>query len=197
MLSLKKKDDLINYFAILLFRYLTAASPNAASYRVIEAGTRLLARDYPFGGTISKQLLEQVERSAHGASAGVRAEVATAVILKAPGQKYAGPLFTEAHLYIRVAFVIPEPYVESRPVLLDEIVLEDEGFLFGICDDEIEGLHHRHHLVELRIVGMRGAEIRPNAVAQASRFAYVKYLPRLILEQINPRLRRQRFQLFL
>jgi hypothetical protein len=176
---------------------MTAASPNTAPYGVVEAGARLFARDYPFGGTISKQFLKQVKCHTHRASAGVGAKVATSVIIKAPCQEYAGPFFIKGNFDIRIAFIIPQSDIVARSMLLNKVIFEDKGFLLGICDDEIEALYHGHHLVQLRVVGMRSAEIRPNAVAQAGRFSYIEHLPRLILEQINAGLCRQRLKLFL
>jgi hypothetical protein len=106
MFSFEEEDDLFYNLAILLFRYLTAASPDTAADRIIKAGAWLPACDNPSGRAIAKQLLQQVKGPAHRASAGVGPEVAPTVILKTPSQKHAGPLFIKRNFDIWIAFII-------------------------------------------------------------------------------------------
>jgi len=52
---------------------------------------------------------------------------------------------------VEVVLVVPEPYVIPGPVLLDEIVLKDQGLLLGACD------HYLHFVQVLEKIADQGA----------------------------------------
>ena len=84
MFAFQEIYDLTDDFTILLLRYLAAASANTTIDKVVEAGTRSPPCYYPSGRTITKQPLQQVEGLTYRTGAGVRAEIASAIVFVAP-----------------------------------------------------------------------------------------------------------------
>ena len=88
---------------------------------------------------------QQVERLADRVRVRVRTEVAHALALLAAQHHRARPLLVERDREVRVRLVVLQPDVEARPVLLDEVELEEERLdLVGRHDplDALRGLHH-------------------------------------------------------
>src|SRR6266705_379764 len=99
------------------------------------------------------------------------------------GNAYFGPYVPDStareaigrrHLDVREVLVVPQADVEARPVLLDEIVHEDQGLDLGARDDVLEVVD----LVQegVRLGGLPGArllEVRPDAALERARLADV------------------------
>jgi len=81
--------------------------------------------------------------------------------------------------------VVPQHHVEARPVLLDELVLEEHRLLLGAGDDHLDG---PEELVEERhegpLVGPGRAEVGADAAAQAGGLAHVDHHPHLVLHEV-------------
>ena len=69
-----------------------------------------------------------IERVPDGVGVGIGTEVAGSLALLASHHLRARPLVTERHREIRVALVVDQPHVETRTVLLDQVVFQHQGF---------------------------------------------------------------------
>src|SRR5207245_464940 len=87
-------------------------------------------------------------------------EVAAAVLDDLASDQDARPRVLHGDLHAHVALVVLQPDVVARPVLLDEVVLEDEGFLVAGGDQGLElgqALDQEAHLAALVALHRHGA----------------------------------------
>ncbi len=89
---------------------------------------------------------QRVEGLPDGVGVGVGTEVPAALVLGAPPDHGPGPLVAHRHGQERIALVVPQPHVEAGLVLLDEAVLEHDGFDVVADLDPLDGLRLGHHL---------------------------------------------------
>ncbi len=89
---------------------------------------------------------QEVERLPDRVRMRVRTEVAHALALGAAQHHRPGPLLVESDREVRVRLVVLQPDVEARPVLLDEVVLEEERLDLVAGDDPLDPLGGQHHL---------------------------------------------------
>src|SRR5207249_2439976 len=89
-------------------------------------------------GAEREHLADGVERLPHRRRAGEGPEVTAAVLHDLAGDQDARPRVVHGDLHAHVALVVLQPDVVARPVLLDEVVLEDEGFLVAGGDQGLE-----------------------------------------------------------
>ena len=87
-----------------------------------------------------------------------------------------------------VALVVLEAGVVLGFVLLDEVGLEEEGFLLGLCDDVFEFRNARHHFAYLWGMVCALCEVRPEAVADLGCFADVQHGSGAAAHDVNTRL---------
>ena len=81
---------------------------------------------------------QQVERLADRVRVRVRTEVADALALLAAQHHRPRPLLVERDREVRVRLVVLQPDVEARPVLLDEVELEEERLDLVADDDPLD-----------------------------------------------------------
>jgi len=91
--------------------------------------------------------------------------------------------------------VVAEPYVEGRPVPLDEVLLEVERLDLVLGDDDLDVLDALGQLLDRRARVVALLEVRADAVSQGLGLAHVEHLPGLVPEEVDARLRGERFQL--
>ena len=157
--ALHEQHHLVYDLAILLAAGRADAGRNAAIDVVLQAGAGVVAAYLPGAGAIGEQLLEQGHRLSHGACAGVRAEVAGAVVGDAAGDVDLREVLVEADLEVGVGLVVLEAGVVPGPLGLDEGVFEYERLSLRLGDDELEVGDAGHHLANLRLQVHRRAEV--------------------------------------
>ena len=129
---------------------------------------------------------QQVERLADRVGVGVGTEVADALALGPPHHHGPRPLLVEGDREVRVGLVVLQPDVEPGPVLLDEVVLEEQRLdLVAHRDplDRVGGVDHLRGSAPSRPV----AEVRHHPAAQALRLAHVEHAAVGVLELVRPR----------
>ena len=108
-----------------------------------------------------------------GLAGGEGAEVTPAVLLEAPRGIDAGPLLVDRHLDVGEALVVLQADVVVRAVLLDEVELQDKGFLLGAGDEVVYVRDARHHPLCLGRVLGSGLEIGADTAGQVHGLAHV------------------------
>ena len=117
-------------------------------------------------GSDRERAQQRVQRLADGIGVGVRPEVQVALVLGPPAHHGPGPLVTHRHRQKRVALVVPQAHVEAGLVLLDQAVLQHDGFHVVTDLDPFDGLGLGDHLSRAgRKVG-RVLEVVVEAAAQ-------------------------------
>ncbi len=107
---------------------------------------------------------------------------------------HARVLLGDGQLQIEVVLVVLEPDVESGPVVLDEVALEDQRLDLVCAPHELEVVDAPHHLVDPRRLRIAGREVLAQAVAQAQGFADVDDLRFRVAEQVHAGIVRHRAQ---
>ncbi len=107
---------------------------------------------------------------------------------------HARVLLSDGQLQVEVVLIVLEPDVESRPVVLDEVALEDQRLNLICAPHELEVVDAPHHLVDPRRLRVAGREVLTQAVAQAQGFADVDDLRFRVAEQVNAWIVRHRAQ---
>ena len=163
---------------------------------VLQAGPAGLAGDGPGAEAQGENILEKVERLLDGPGAGKGPEVAAAVLFEAPGNVEPGPRFPDIDLQVREGLVVLEVDVVAGVVLLDEVQLHDEGFLFRAGDVKIDIGYLGDHALQLGRELIGGFEVRPDPVVKVDGFAHVKNRPPGVPHQVNAGTVRQAVKLF-
>ena len=97
-------------------------------------------------------------------------------------------------LQVEVVLVVLQPDVEARPVVLDEVALEDQRLDLVGALHELEVVDAPHHLVDARGLRVPRREVLAQAVAQAQSFADIYDLRATVAEQVHAGLVRHRAQ---
>ena len=168
---------------------------------VLQARTLPCAHLRVGAGPELEVLVDEMKRPPRGRGGVVRAEEARRhlrVEARTAHDPEARPLVLRIELQRDVVLVVAELDVPARPVLLDEIVLEDRGFFFGARDDRLEVAHRLlEERDEVAVVTASLLEVAPHARPERLRLADVDDGPLLVLEEVDARLHRQRVELFL
>jgi len=170
----------------------------AALDLVLEA--RALARDELeiAAGAKLEVLVDEVERAPRRRGRVIGPEVASGVVARAAHHLETGPRVVEAQPERDEVLVVAQLDVEARLVLLDEVVLEDRGFLLARRDDGLEianrPLQERE---KLPLVASPGLEITADPAAEALGLADVEEAAFFVLEEVNAGLGWQALQLLL
>ena len=147
-------------------------------------------------GAQRKQAAQELQALMHRRRVRIGAEIARAVLDDAPRDEDARELLLYRDLDIRIRLVILEADIVARPVLLDEVALEDQRLDLARRHDELEIRDFRDHRTHLRRVVAAALEILPHAVLEHDGLADVDDLPRRVLHDIDTGILRQEFQLF-
>ncbi len=149
----------------------------------VAAGLRPLARAQ------LEDLAQQVERAAHALGARVRPEVRAVALVPLAREVDARELLVSADRDVGVRLVVAQPDVEARPVLLDEVLLGEQGLGLGGDEDELNGLDGVDHLVGAPGDGVR--EVARDPLADRLGLADVDDLPAGVAEQVHAGLVRE------
>ncbi len=92
---------------------------------------------------------------------------------------------------VRIALVVAQHHVESRAVLLDQVVLEHQRFDFGARDRDLDARDRAHHRVGLAVVRAATLKIARDAAAQVARLAHVDHVAARVEHAVDAGLVRQ------
>ena len=136
-------------FGIVARRHQPHARRAAAADLVLQARPRAVAEHAVLAAAQLEQLVHQVERFAHRADAGVRAEVAARDRARPAVQGDARPgLLGQQH--VRIALVVAQQHVVARLERLDQLVFEQQRFGLGARDRDFHARDLRQHRHDAR-----------------------------------------------
>ena len=181
----QEEDGLADHLGVLLFAAVRGAGGDAAVDVVLQARPRVVAGDRLRAASPGEELLGNIERFSHGAGAGVRAEVAGAVLLHPAGDVDAGPGVAEVYLQVGVVLIVLEPDVVERLMTLHQRRFQVERLLLGVGDDVLEVGDSAAKVAQLRLQAGGRAEVRAHAGAQAGGLADVDHLAAVAAEQVD------------
>src|SRR5258706_15804543 len=96
-------------------------------------------------------------------------------------------LLGDRQLQVEIVPVVLEADVETRPVVLDEAVLQNKRLNLVGGGDEFEVRRLSHELGRLRGRRVARGEVRAESVAQAQRLADIDDLGLVVAEQVDAR----------
>ena len=184
----------VHHFEVLAARLQPDAGRPAHLDVVVEARPVDAVERLGCAGAGGKHSLQEREGAAHGADVGVRAEVLAAVVHEGARRNDAWE-GVGGDADVGELLVVAQPDVVARPVLLDEVALEDESLDLGGGHHVVEVLDPGHERLGLRGQLGSGAEIGADPIRERLRLTDVDHLAAGVLEQVHPRLGRQRSQL--
>ena len=142
---------------------------------VFKAGAGVFAGDGFGAGTVGKEFLNQVHSLADAAGGGKGAEVAGAVLGNLAGDIDPGKVLSQVDFQVGIGFVVLETGVEVGLVPLNQGVLEDKSFGFGVGDDKLEVSQLGDHPADFGRLAGQGAEVGAEAVAEDAGLADIQH----------------------
>ena len=140
--------------------------------------------------------VDQLDRAAHCLGTGKGSEIAGLVFFHLAGEQDAGIGLANRDLDVRIGLIILEQSVVLGTMLLDQVVLQDQRFEFGIRHDILKIADLFDHAVDLGTAAHDFAKIRADAIVEVHRLANINNRILLIVHDINTGLRRQFLQIF-
>src|SRR5207245_1582443 len=161
--------------AVVLLRDVSDARSEAALDVEVEAGNTRVATGFrALARPVWEHAIEDVEGLAHLLRVRVRPEVPDARPVALAREHHPRVLVLDRDRDIRERLVVAQPDVERRPVPLDEVLLEVERLDLAARHDDLDVLHARRQLRDLRAPVARSLEVRAHARAQRLRLADVE-----------------------
>ena len=124
--------------------------------------------DVEVAGAEREDLAQQLEGLVDAGGRCVRAEVAAPVADEPPGADDPREVLAQRDLHERVALVVPQPDVEARPMLLDQVALEEVRLADRVGDDVLDVGDLGHHPDDPRVLRAARAEVRARRGRAAS-----------------------------
>ncbi len=194
--AFEEQADLADHRAVTVPVDLPAARPEAALDMVIQAGPSPQHRLFVFAGTEGENFFQEAHGLIQRTYVGVWSEVPGAVFHMAAADEHPGEVLRQGHLQVRVALVVLIHDVVAGAVLLDQVLLQDQGLHLRVGDNDIEVGHlTQHHPGFRRLLDSR-LKIRADPVLEREGLADVNYFPLVIPVKVDPRPGRQELQLF-
>ena len=197
----QKFDDLIDPRAVLfLGDSPRQAGSTAAVDMVIDARTLFpdIARQHAIAVPKLKHPVQQLHRGTHRITACERPEILCSVLFHLTHHEKPRIRLVHGHLDVRIGFVVDEHRVVLGPVLLNEIVLENQCLELGIRDNVLEVRNLADHALDLRPAPDNFLlKIRAHAVVQILRLADVENRVLRIVHDVNAGLLRELLQLII
>ena len=191
-LALQDTQDLVGHLAIVGLALQADAGCLTAPDVVVEAR----AVGFVLGEVVAArahgmQSLHDLERLPHGAHRRVGAEVARTVVHDTPRDVYTRKRLPHGDFDVGILLVVPHEDVEARPILLDEVGLEDERFGLRADHQRVHALDEPNQLAILGAQVRLTPEVAAHAATQRLRLADVEHALFGVLEQIDAGLRRE------
>ncbi len=184
--ALEKLDDLVDHDPVVFSRLRQDARRLAPLDVVVQARPlRHLPRHVVATRAHGEELLDDVERAAHGADIGIGSEVARSIRLEAPGDDDPRKRLLNGHLDVRVGLIVPQRDVEPRPVFLDQVGFENQRVRLARHDDGLQISHLSHEGLRFHTFGVVSGEIAPDPRAQPLGFADVQDPPLRVFPEIH------------
>src|SRR5262249_42743993 len=136
-------------------------------------------------GPEGQELTDALDRAAQALGAGVRPEVARAVVLDAPRVVDAGELLGHRQLEVEVVLVVLGPDVEARPVVFDQVALQHQRLDLVLGLDELEVGDAPDQVRDAGGLRVGSGEVGAETVPQAQRLADVDHLTALVAHQVH------------
>ena len=193
VLALEKQDRRIDVLAILRLVDDADARRRAALDLVLQARPGSIPKITVLAVANQEQLLQLVERLADGAGARVRTEIASFALACAAVKLQARKRLVRRGIDVGVAFVVSQQHVETRFVLLDQVVLEHQRLGLGVDHRNLDAIDELHHCRSFRR-RLRTREITRHALLQIARLADIEHLVLRIEHAIHARPVRQAAQ---
>src|SRR5207245_8970029 len=108
------------------------------------------------------------------------------VLFDTPSEINARILLASSELDVGIGLVVAEQDVELRPVFLDQIVLEGQGFAFVADDNGLQVGDFARERASFGVNPARLNEIGAHAAAEVARFANVEHRFARVLEKVPP-----------
>src|SRR3954452_8164434 len=186
----QERDNAVDRLAVLRLVHVADAGRAAPLDVVVEARR---ARPPPGLDALARpeleDLLEQVQRPTHALGVRVRAEVQPVAAMALAREVHPREVLVRRDRDERIGLVVPQPDVETRPVLLDEVLLREQRLGLGRDEDELDRLDRVDHLE--RAAGHRVREVARDPLLDRLRLADVDHLAARIAKQVDPRPVRQ------
>ena len=166
---------MLHLFGVVFLADQAHAGCGAAADLVLQTGPRAIAVVAVLALAHLEYLLQEIQAVAHGAGAGIGAEVAALPALGAPVQGEPRKLAVR-QVDIGVGFVVTQQDVVDRLVLLDQVVLQQQRLDLAVqhSDLDVGDVGHHRHGFRLQPAG---AEVAGNPVFQVFGLAHVQQPP--------------------
>ncbi len=186
--TIEKQQHLVDHLTIVVLRLCQDARRLTSPDVIVQARalwhlTRHVVVARPHG----EDALHDVQRTTHLPDVGVRPEVFRAVVNETPRHEDPRERLLYRDLDVRVRLVVAERDVEARPVLLDQVRLQNQRVRLGGNDDGVEVGSLAHERPRFHALEMVAAQIASYARAQPFRFPDVQHHAIRILPQVHAR----------
>ncbi len=183
---LEEDQHLVDHRRVLGLRLCQDARRLAAMDVVVEAWPlRHLLRHVVVARAHREQTLHDIERAAHRADVRVRAEVLAPVVDQPARDQHARERLGDRDLDVRVRLVVAQRDVVLRPMLLDEIGLEDQRVRLARHHDRIEVRRGDHQRLRLDAPGVVGGDVVAHARPQPLGLPDVQNRPVRVAPEIH------------
>ncbi len=153
---------------------------------IVQARPQVGAGDLPVAGQEREDLPQDVQSLVDSPGGGIRPKVARAILHHLAGDRHLGEWLSPVDLDIRIALVVLEPDVVLRPVLLDQVHLEDERLQLRADDDPLKINDIPYEPARLGVMTGIRMEVGADAVPQVDRLAHVDDRRLGILHDVQP-----------
>ena len=128
----------MSYIAlIILLRNQLHAGGGAAIDLVLQAGSGAIAKEIIIALAHSKGFLQKIQAVPNGLNTGEWPEITASLSLAAPMKGQPGIGIPVGQKQVGIGFIIPQQDIEWRPVLLDQILFQQQRLYFCLGNGDI------------------------------------------------------------
>ena len=189
---LHEKTDLPDHGRIFCCIHLSHTRSQATMDMVLQTRTihiQMLA------GAQRKQAPQKTQVFMQGPRIGIGTKIPRPILQYPPGNKSPWKFLLHGDLQIGIALIILETDIIARPMLFNQIALQDECFHLGAGQYCLEISNFRHHGPHLCRMVLTTLEILPHPILQHDGLAHIDDLSLRILHDIDTGRIRQLLQL--
>ena len=134
----QQSKDSLNEILVLLFLNSNFARSQTSSDAVVIARPADGTEDVRSAFDQRKKPLNHTLCCLKLGSIGIGTKIGTAVVLALACLKHSGPLFFERNLEVGVGLIVPQQNVVGRPVVLNQVVFEQKGFVLVVDNHDLK-----------------------------------------------------------